>query len=367
MISFLSSAFALKYKYFLKPVLFLFDAEAVHHTFTNVGSQLGRVSFVRAYFRWMFVDQNIKPVTIDGITFPSRVGLAAGFDYNADLAQILPNLGFGFHTMGTITWKPYPGNPKPRLGRFPKSKALLVNKGLKTIGTQAVIKKLKTTSRGNLTVPAGISIASSNTNFKDVSEQLQDILLSFIAFEKSGLKHAYYEMNVSCPNTFGGEPFTKTPEKLDLLLTCLDELKLSRPVYVKMPIDQTEKYTLQLLEVIDKHDIAGVIFGNLAKNRDNPDMDPEEAEQWRKMRGNLSGKPTWKKSNALIKLTRKNYPTRFTIIGTGGIFSPEDAETKIKLGADLVQLIAGMIYTGPQVVGRIGSHLDKISFATEKQ
>ncbi|NCN24443.1 MAG: quinone-dependent dihydroorotate dehydrogenase, partial [Candidatus Pacebacteria bacterium] len=109
----------------------------------------------------------------DGVTFPNRVGLAAGFDYNGDLTQILPSVGFGWHTIGTVTLQPYEGNKKPRLGRFPNSKALLVNKGLKSIGAKAVIAKLE---KLPLYIPTAISIASTNTSFDSEEDQLFDIL-----------------------------------------------------------------------------------------------------------------------------------------------------------------------------------------------
>ena len=281
------------------------------------------------------------------------MGLSAGFDYNGNLTGILPSVGFGWHTIGTVTLQPYAGNQKPRLGRFPKSQALLVNKGLKNIGAVEIIKKLKNVE---FKIPTGISIASTNKHFNTPKLQIADIIECFKLFEKSKVKHAYYELNISCPNTFGGEPFNTT-ERLEALLHALDSLKIKRPVYVKMPIDQSEKETLQLLKVIDKHKIAGVIMGNLTKDKTNPAVDPQEVEQWHNKRGNLSGKPTFERSNALIALTKKHFKNRFTIIGTGGIFTPEDAQKKIELGADLVQLITGMIYKGPQLIGSINREL----------
>lgn len=360
MIKPLAVIFRWKYQYLLKPILFLFDAETVHNTFTRLGAFFGRVPFIKWVFRTIFVDTTIQPVTIDGISFPNRVGLGAGFDYNGDLSQILPDLGFGFHTIGTVTWDYYQGNPKPRLGRFPKSKALLVNKGLKSLGTPAIIKKLENTQLGDFKIPTGISIASANRAYDSVHEHLVNIVLSFLAFEQSEVKHSYYEMNISCPNTFGGEPFT-TPERLDVLLDALDELKISKPLYLKMPIDFSDKEALQLLKVIVKHKVNGVIFGNLTKDKSNPAVEQTEAEQWKKVRGNLSGKPTWDRSNRLVALTKTHYGKKLTIIGMGGVFTPEDAVHKRELGADLLQMISGMIFEGPQTVGQIAMALDEKS------
>lgn len=291
--------------------------------------------------------------TLNGITFPNPVGLAAGFDYDADLIQTLPNMGFGFHTIGTITLEPYEGNPPPMLARYPRSKSLLVNKGLKNIGATAIIVKLR---HQKMTIPTGISIASTNRKFANEPAQIKNITDCFKLFEAAGLHHSYYELNISCPNTFGGEPFT-TPEKLERLMQQMDELWLRKPLFIKMPIDQSLAETTTLLKVLDKHQVQGVIFGNLTKDKTNPDVHPEDLADWKKMRGNLSGRPTWHRSNDRIALCRRIFKDRFTIIGTGGIFSGEDAAYKLKLGADLVQLITGMIYEGPQLIGQINNYL----------
>ncbi len=338
------------YRHLLKPIAFLFEAERVHNCITQVGVLLGRCRFLKCVtkIKLSFSHPKLNRQLL-GIKFSNPVGLSAGFDYNGQLTQILPSVGFGWHTIGTVTLEPYEGNSPPRLGRFPDSKALLVNKGLKSKGAKAVIRELK---KVKFHIPTAISIASTNKHFKTTHQQILDILTTFKLFEKSGLKHALYELNISCPNTFGGEPFTSCP-RLDVLLSALDKLNLSRPVLIKMPIDQGEKETLAMLKVINKHNIAGVIFGNLTKDKNNPAITQKDRKRWQKLKGNLSGKPTFERSNRLIKLTKKHFSDRFVIVGTGGIFNGEDALTKLKLGADLVQLITGMIYTGPQVVGEI--------------
>jgi len=225
---------------------------------TSTGQWLGQFTVTKALSAAFFGYYHPQlAVTKDGITFPNRVGLSAGFDYNGQLTQITPAVGFGWHTIGTVTLEPYQGNKKPRLGRFPNSQALLVNKGLKNLGATAVIRSLSTLT---FAIPVGISIASTNKLFSDTKAQITDIITCFALFEKSEVTHAYYELNISCPNTFGGEPFT-TPARLELLLNALDKLKIKRPVYVKMPIDQSEEETLSLLNVLDKHRIAGVILG----------------------------------------------------------------------------------------------------------
>lgn len=346
------------YGIFGKPLFFWFDPETVHDSITKIGSFMGKVPLFKTLTRWFFSFQHpVLHKKLLGIDFVNPVGLSAGYDYDGDLTQIIPSVGFGFHTIGTVTLEPYEGNQKPRLGRFPNSKAILVNKGLKSIGAQAIINKLKNLE---FHIPTGISIGSTNKGYHSDKEQILDIVKCFTLFEKSSLKHAYYEMNISCPNTFGGEPFCSR-DRLDSLLTALDKLSIKRPVFVKMPIDQPEKESLQLLKVIDKHTIQGLIIGNLTKDRENPDVLPEDRAEWKKRKGNVSGKPTFERSNNLIALAKKHYGDRFIIIGTGGIFTAEDAQEKMRRGADLVQLITGMIFEGPAAIGLINLGLaDKL-------
>lgn len=334
----------------LKKIFFLFNPVAVHNSMVFSGTILGSNPITQWLIGLILGFTSLDNTKLlAGIHFPAPVGLAAGFDYNADLTQILPSLGFGFHSIGTITLEPYGGNSPPMLQRMPNSKALLVNKGLKNLGARETIKKLTGLT---FQVPVGISIASTNKHFTNEKSQILDIVTCFKLFENSPVQHSYYELNISCPNTFGGEPFT-TPTKLDTLLNALDKVKINRPIFVKMPIDQSRKETLSLLKVIAQHRYAGVIVGNLTKDHTNPDISATDKLLWSKNKGNVSGKPTFKRSNDLIALTKKHYGKQLIIIGTGGIFSPADAKKKLDLGADLVQLITGMIYEGPQLIGLI--------------
>lgn len=342
------------YKNVLKPKFFQQDPERVHDQNVRVGQTLGKIPLLKKCVDIVWAYHNpVLTKKFDGITFPNPIGLSAGFDYNGNLTEILPAVGFGFHTIGTVTLQSYEGNTPPRLGRFPLSQALIVNKGLRNDGAASIISRLRKTK---FAIPTGISIASTNRHFDSEKEQIQDITQCFQLFESSSVLHSYYELNISCPNTFGGEPFT-SPDRLEKLMKKMDQLYLARPLYIKMPIDQSEAETLLLLKVLDKHKVQGVIFGNLTKDKNNPAVHPIERKMWRLRKGNLSGKPTWERSNALIALTRKHFPTRFTIIGTGGVFNGHDAKEKMAAGADLIQLITGMIYGGPQVIGQINRDL----------
>lgn len=347
---------SLGYQYLAKPILFQLPAEEVHEGMTHLAERIGESSLAKKIIARTLVEKNpMLTQTILGMTFENPIGLSAGFDYEAKLTQLLPSLGFGFETIGTITNKPYDGNPSPILGRLPKSQSLMVNKGFKNLGAKKTIANL---TGLQFDFPLGVSIG--RTNSRKITTQRQsitDILLSFQLFEHAPLHHSYYELNISCPNLYGDITFYP-PENLDELLHEIDGLHLSRPVFIKMPIEKTNNEVLSMLHVIAKHSPVGVIFGNLQKNRKTPELVPSEVQRF--PLGNFSGRPTFSRSNELISLTYKQYKERFIIIGTGGVFSAEDAYEKILRGASLVQLITGMIFKGPQLISEINHGLTRL-------
>jgi dihydroorotate dehydrogenase len=234
------------------------------------------------------------------------------------------------------------------LGRLPNSKSLLVNKGFKNLGASVTANKL---SGLNFPIPVGISIGRTNSaKLQTQKQSIEDIIKAFKIFEKSAVNNSYYELNISCPNLSGDISFYPR-NNLEELLKEIDKLELTKPVYVKMPIGKTDTEFSSMLEVIDKHSPSGVIIGNLQTDRKHHLLDQEEVNKFTK--GNFSGRPTFERSNELVRLTYKKFKDRFIIIGCGGIFSAKDAYTKIKLGASLVQLITGMIYQGPQLISQI--------------
>ena len=173
-----------------------------------------------------------------------------------------------------------------------------------------------------------------------------------------------YEVNVSCPNTYGGEPFT-TPVRLEKLLSAIDELRLAKPVFIKLPTDKSWTQFKALLRVIDNHRVAGLTIGNLVKNRaklKHPDKLSSD------VKGNLSGLPAQKITTELIYKTYEAYRDRFVIIGVGGVFTAVDAYEKICAGASLVAMVTALMFEGPQVVGEINEGLvkllDRDGFAT---
>ena len=356
MITPFSAVFAFGYQNVVKKVFFKIDAETVHNFMVASGETMGMVPFAPNILRTLFrFDSPYLSQTIKQINFTNPVGLAAGFDYNGQLTQILASMGFGFQTVGTITAEPYAGNPKPRLGRLPKSKSLLVNKGYKNPGVNVVVQKLQ---NKQFQIPVGFSVGSTNKEFSSSKEQIQDFITTFKRAEQHLPQITHYELNISCPNLKTGEPFT-TPDRLKPLLIEVEKLKLSKPVFIKMPTDLSLTESKKLLQVAEKYkSITGCIFGNLTKDRKNPDLVPEEVALAGK--GNFSGKPVEKRANALLADAYKHFGKRFILIGCGGIFSAEDAYKKIRLGASLVQMITGMIYMGPQVIGQINHDLVKL-------
>lgn len=343
------------YKFILKPILFLIDAEVVHENMVKMGESMLKIKLFKNLFKSIFVKKykNLEQ-NILGIKFNTPIGLAAGFDYEARLTNTLPFVGFGFETVGTITNSSYDGNPRPMLGRLPKSKSLLVNKGFKNLGINETLKRL---GNKKFQFPVGLSIGRTNSVVLDTMDKsIEDIVKAFKIAKKSKLNNAYYELNISCPNLMHNLSINFYDVKnLEKLLTAVDKIALKKPVFIKMPIDQTDKDSLSMLKVISKHKIKGVIFGNLQTDKTNKVLVQSEVEKFKM--GKYSGKPTYENSNRLIKLTYKNFKDRFVIIGTGGVFSAEDAWTKFINGASLVQLITGMIFEGPQLIAQINRDL----------
>ena len=344
-------SFATVYRYAVV-IFFLVNPEVIHESMINFGEFLGRFNLIKKIINFFLpiTNHHLEQI-IAGINFKNPIGLAAGFDYNSQLTQILPSLGFGFETVGTITNMPYQGNPRPMLGRLPKSQSLMVNKGFKNIGATKIIQHLNDLQ---FSLPVGISIGRTNSpKLQTQKQSINDIIEAFRKFESSKINNAYYELNISCPNLIhGGDISFYPPKKLEELLSAVEKLQIKKPVFIKMPIEKSDKEFLSMLKIISQYKfVNGVIIGNLQKNHKDPAFNQTELKKFKK--GNFSGKPCEKRSNELIKLTFQKYKKRFVIIGCGGVFSVNDAYKKIKLGASLVQLITGMIYQGPQLIAQI--------------
>ncbi len=339
---------AWKYKWIWKPIFFCFDPEKVHNLILNVGEILGKIAPLRGIIAGLWqVKSPALEQTLAEIHFPNPMGLSAGFDYKAKLTRILPSVGFGFGSIGTITNEAYEGNPGPRLGRLKKSRSLLVNKGFKNKGVRVIISKLE---NYKFSIPIGISIGNTNKADQTQDSAVSDVVAAFRIVEDFHAPFVYYELNISCPNLKSPVSFYPS-ENLKALLAAVFAVKLTRPLFIKMPISEPDEEVKKMLDTAAQFPVAGVIFGNLQKDRTHPDLIPSEVAVHGK--GNFSGKPTEKRSNELIGFAYKHYGNKLVIIGSGGVFSAEDAYKKIKLGASLVQLITGIIYEGPQLIAQI--------------
>lgn len=336
------------YQVVLKPIFFRFDPENIHDRMLHVGKRLSRYAFTRALTRVGFGYSNpMLEQTLLGIDFKNPIGLAAGFDKNAELTEIMPSVGFGFEEVGSITGEACLGNEKPRLWRLKKSRGLLVNYGLKNDGSQAIAARLK---NKHFTFPLGTSIAKTNSPATcELDVGIADYVKAFTEFTTIG---AYYTINISCPNAFGGQPFTD-PARLDALLSSLDRIPTGKPIFIKFSPDITRDNIDQIIQVVEQHRVHGLICTNLTKKRDNPKITDENVPPL----GGMSGKIVEDMANDMIKYLYAKVKNKYVIIGCGGVFSAEDAYRKIRLGASLVQLITGMIYQGPQVISEINRGL----------
>ena len=340
------------YKNIAKPIFFRIDPEKVHDAIIFLGKLLGSNRVTRFAVSMPFAYSNRKlEQDILGIKFKNPIGLAAGFDKNADIVKLLPSIGFGYAEVGSVTGEPCDGNPKPRLWRLKKSKGLVVYYGLKSDGCEKIAEKLK---KEKFNIPIGISVAKTNCRLTaDKNEGIRDYVKAFSALKDIG---EYITINISCPNAFGGQPFTRA-EDLDDLLTEIEKVPCDKPVFLKLAPDLNVKELNNIIDICGKHRISGFICSNLTKDRKNEEIKKHLKDADVKTVGGISGRPVRNLSTKLIKYIYRETNGRYVIIGCGGVFSAEDAYEKIKAGASLIQLITGMIFEGPQLISEINQGL----------
>lgn len=339
------------YKHALKPILFKMDPEDVHDRFVRAGMTLGRFRAAKALTSWAWAYQDPRLIqTIHGITFRNPIGLSAGFDKNAQLTDILPSLGFGFAEVGSITGEYCSGNARPRLWRLPKSNGLVVYYGLKNDGSETIARRLESK---RFAIPICTSVAKTNSpDTVDSEKGIQDYAKAFRAFAEIG---QMFTINISCPNAYGGEPFTD-PDRLERLLTEIDKIQTSKPIFLKLAVDLSTDVLDQLLDVAARHRVHGIICSNLTKNRNNERI----VETTVPDKGGLSGKIVQGLADSQLTYVAQRSNGRFTLIASGGVFTAEDAYRKIRRGASLVQILTGMIFEGPEVVGDINRGLVRL-------
>jgi len=336
------------YKVFIKPILFLFDPEWVHHTVFSTLKLIHRIPGIGNLIKGFYQvkDQRLER-KLFGLTFPNPVGLAAGFDKDAKLYKELSNFGFGFIEIGTLTPKPQPGNPKKRLFRLPEDGGLINRMGFNNEGVEAAIERLKR-NKGIL-IGGNIGKNKLTPNEEAVSDYVQ-------CFEALFPHVDYFVVNVSSPNTPNLRAL-QDKEPLTHLLQTLKNLNHSKskpkPILLKIAPDLTEEQLVDIIDIITSVKIDGVIATNTTLSREG--LHSENKSEM----GGLSGKPVTKKSTEVIRFLHEKSKNAFPIIGVGGIHSPEDAIEKLEAGASLVQLYTGFVYEGPGVVKRINKAILK--------
>lgn len=330
------------YKRLIRPILFQFDPEDVHHFTFSFLKIIQKIPFVPAIFRRKYVIKDPKlEREVFGLKFPNPVGLAAGFDKDAKLYRELSNLGFGFIEIGTVTPKPQPGNEKKRLFRLKKDSAIINRMGFNNKGAWEAAKRL----RENHKILIGGNIGKNKITPNEAAihdyETCFDALYSVVD---------YFVVNVSSPNTPNLREL-QDKEPLTQLLQALQERNLRksqpRPVLLKIAPDLSGEQLLDIIEIVQTTKIAGVIATNTTIARESLKSENQKES------GGLSGKPLRERSTEVIRFLSEKSGKAFPIIGVGGIHSPEDAIEKLEAGASLVQVYTGFIYEGPGLIKKI--------------
>ncbi len=339
------------YQALIRPILFCFDPEQVHYFTFNVLKFSAKIPFVSALTRQFFTIKDPRlEREVFGLRFPNPVGLAAGFDKNAELVDELSDLGFGFIEIGTVTPRPQPGNDKPRLFRLKADQGIINRMGFNNKGARVAAEKLK---RRKSHVLIGGNIGKNKVTPNE--EAVQDYLLCF-----HDLKDTvdYFVVNVSSPNTPNLRALQEKEPLTELLLTLQTENQKQakpKPILLKIAPDLTDSQLDDIIEIVQTSGIAGVIATNTTISRENLTTPRSVVESIGA--GGLSGKPVRDRSTEVIRYLHQHSNGAFPIIGVGGIHSPEDAWEKLQAGASLVQVYTGFIYEGPAQVKRICKYL----------
>jgi len=328
---------------FLRPALFALDPETAHTVtlkFLKAGQQLGLNSL-------FFPNPVSEPVNVMGLTFKNKLGLAAGLDKNGDYIDALAGLGFGFIEIGTVTPRPQPGNPKPRLFRLPEQQAIINRMGFNNLGIEHLLKQVQHTDfKGIL----GINIGK---NFDTPLENAAEDYL--IGLRKSYPHASYITINISSPNTQNLRQLQQGEELKNLLSALKQEQHILAtqhgkyvPLVVKIAPDLTETEISHIARLLQEFALDGVIATNTTLDRSLVSQHPLAGET-----GGLSGLPVKEKSTAVVKILAAELQGKLPIIAAGGIFSAADAQEKLAAGASLVQIYSGLIYQGPQLLADI--------------
>ena len=337
-----------------RPFLFSMDAEKAHELTLNA---LARTQGTPLQWAWSG-SRVSDPVTVAGLNFPNRIGLAAGLDKNARCIDALGALGFGFVEVGTVTPKGQPGNPKPRMFRLPESNALINRLGFNNEGLDAFIANVKRarfrSQGGSQPMLLGLNIG------KNAATPIEQATSDYLTCLDGVYPHAdYVTVNISSPNTKNLRAL-QSDEALDQLLSALAarraELQAAQkrrvPLFVKIAPDLDEAQIEVIAATLQRHGMDGVVATNTTLSREavKGQAHAEEA-------GGLSGAPVLEASNRVIRRLRATLGPGYPIIGVGGVLSGRDAVSKLEAGASLVQLYTGLIYRGPALVSEAAAAL----------
>jgi dihydroorotate dehydrogenase len=328
------------YERFVRPLLFALDPETAHHLAILL---LRGASYADPVLSALKVFQpTAKPQTLFGLKFPNPIGLAAGFDKNGAALPAWAALGFGFIEIGTVTAQPQPGNPKPRIFRFPKQNALVNRLGFNNDGADEIARRLRNLRQGGRwpTVPVGINIGKSRAT--PLEKATDDYLYSFELLQEFA---DYVVLNVSSPNTPGLRELQGRSALSSLLRAVGDKNQITgKPILVKIAPDLSPNEPEEIISTCEENKVAGIIATNTTLDHSSI---PQSCDQI----GGLSGAPLREKSTALVRAiaARSTIP----VIASGGIFDAESAREKIEAGAQLLQIYTGFIYRGPGLLREI--------------
>ena len=335
-------------------VLFQFDAEKVHYFVMSLLNKVHGFGLSRFLFRSTYVLEDPRLETsFLGLKFPNPVGLAAGFDKNAQNIDALADCGFGFIEIGTVTPKAQPGNDKPRLFRLKADQAILNRMGFNNEGVEAAITQLKQRQNQQLIIGGNIGKNKWTPNEEAVSDYL-------LCFEALFPFVDYFVVNVSSPNTPNLRALQEKEPLQDLLMQLQEKNAAKtapKPVLLKIAPDLTDTQIDEIIEIVAFTKIAGLIVANTTISRDQLLTPAAEVEKMGA--GGISGKPVTARATAMIKYIHDKSKGTIPMIAVGGIHSAQDALDKLDAGASLVQLYTGFIYEGPALVKSINSALLK--------
>jgi dihydroorotate dehydrogenase len=328
------------YRRLVRPILFSLSPEAAHHlAIRNLRAISSLPSVLRQLERFQPAP---RPKTIFGLTFPNPIGLAAGFDKNGVAIPAWAALGFGFVEVGTVTAKAQPGNPKPRIFRYPEQEALINRLGFNNDGADVVAARLRTLrERGRWpAIPVGINIGKSKIT--PIENAVDDYLYSFRLLAPLA---DYVVLNVSSPNTPGLRTLQEHDALEQLLAAIRRENETARkPVLLKIAPDLSLAELEQIIVACEKRAISGIIATNTT-------LDHSAIPSARDQTGGLSGGPLREKSTAFVRAVASR--TSLPVIASGGITDAASAREKLEAGAQLLQIYTGFVYRGPALLREI--------------